>query len=168
MESPLINYLHDHLSGAAHALDLVQSLRDHFRHQPLGSFADTLHREIREDRDTLREIADRFGSGKSGLKEGAAWLSEKVMRLKLGHSDPSGLGTFEALEFLQIGIYGKLVLWEVLSQLSDQETRIHGVDFEELKSRAKQQIGSVNEYRIAEGRRIFVSQTTVIWPLDRR
>src|SRR5215813_1085091 len=40
MNDPLAAYLHDHLAGARYAIDLVEALRDHFREQPLGHFAE--------------------------------------------------------------------------------------------------------------------------------
>jgi hypothetical protein len=41
------------------------------------------------------------------MKEWGAWMGEKVSRLKLKHGQGDGLGTFEALEFLVVGIHGK-------------------------------------------------------------
>ncbi|MGB7498216.1 MAG: hypothetical protein WBR26_24895 [Candidatus Acidiferrum sp.] len=161
MKNPLISYLHDHLAGASYAIDLIESLRDHYNQEPLGQFAAQLHREITEDRDTLTAMAQRFGTGSSSLKDGAAWLSEKASKVKLQHSDPSGLGTFEALEFLQIGIYGKLALWRALSAISGGEVRLTGFDFDDLQSRAQKQIASVEQHRLAEALKIFASETQV-------
>jgi len=35
----------------------------------------------------------------------SAWLSEKLSRIKLGGQSENSLRTFEALEFLQLGIH---------------------------------------------------------------
>jgi hypothetical protein len=91
MTDSLGTYLHDHLAGAAHAIDLVQHMRDEFAAEPLGAFAGDLLVQIEEDRNVLRDLANRLGTGSSEFKEIAAWLSEKVVRLKLGRSG-QGLG----------------------------------------------------------------------------
>ena len=44
------------------------------------------------------------------MKEWGPWLAETVSRLKLKHRSADGLGTFEALEFLVVGIHGKRAL----------------------------------------------------------
>ena len=49
-----------------------------------------------------------MGGTPGGVKEWGAWLAEKVSRFKLKHGSADGLGTFEALEFLVIGIHGKV------------------------------------------------------------
>ena len=55
-----------------------------------------------------------LGSGSNVFKEAAAWLTEKASSLKLGASSSGDFGTFEALEFLSLGIQGKLSLWAAL------------------------------------------------------
>ena len=52
------------------------------------------------------------------MKEWGAWLTEKVSRLKLKHGAADGLGTFEALEFLVIGIHGKRALWRAMAAVA--------------------------------------------------
>jgi hypothetical protein len=152
MNDPLAAYLHDHLAGARYAIDLVEALRDHFRDEPLGHFADTLLKDITEDRDTLRNISQRIGSASNALKESAAWLGEKISRFKLNHSDSTGLGTFEALEFLQLGIHGKVVLWRALAEVAANDKRLSGIDFEALVRRAQNQEMLVEQRRLQAAR----------------
>ena len=157
MNNPLATYMHDHLAGAVYALDLVEAIEYHYKTEPLGQLAKILHREISSDRDTLQGIAGRFGSGSSKLKEGAAWLSEKVSRIKVQHSDPSGLGTFEALEFLELGIHGKLGLWRALEKIAGREKRLAGIDFANLMSRAQDQGAMVEKFRLATAEATFLT-----------
>jgi hypothetical protein len=156
VSEPLATYVHDHLAGSAHALDLVAVMRDHYKSEPLGHVAAGLHREISSDRETLQMIADRVGPATSGIKEGAAWLAEKISRMKLQHSDARGLGTFEALEFLLLGIHGKLALWKALAEISRCEARLQGFDFENLMARAQAQEMVVESYRLAAARTAFL------------
>jgi hypothetical protein len=67
--------------------------------------------EVEADREVLARLTERAGGTVGGMKEWSAWLTEKVSRLKLKHGSSDGLGTFEALEFLVIGIHGKRALW---------------------------------------------------------
>jgi hypothetical protein len=98
--------LHDHLAGAKHAIELVQAMGDEFKGKPLGTFAASILTEIEADKDILAQLAEHVGSGSSHVKEAAAWLSEKVARLKMGRDPKDLLGMFEALEFLELGIMG--------------------------------------------------------------
>jgi hypothetical protein len=149
MSDSLETYLHDHLAGAAYAIDLVEFMRDQHRDDELGSFASKILIEIKQDRATLREIAERVGtSGGSTLKEVASWAAEKVSRFKLGHDAGSGLATFEALEFLTIGILGKRALWRALAAIAPSDPRLRCVDFDALAARAQKQYDQVEQRRL--------------------
>ena len=97
---PLTTYLHDHLAGAKAAINLLEVLRDQHAGQPLGQFAARLLVEVEADREVLQGLSERLGAGASGLKEAAAWLGEKVSRVKFRRHSAGELGTFEALEAL--------------------------------------------------------------------
>jgi hypothetical protein len=153
MNDSLGTYLHDHLAGAAYAIDLVEFMRDQHRDDDLGRFAAETLVEIKQDRDTLRDIAERVGSSAgSTLKEAASWLGEKVSRFKLGH-DSSGLATFEGLEFLTIGILGKRALWRALAAIATSDARLAGVDFDALAARAQKQHDRVEQRRLLVARK---------------
>jgi hypothetical protein len=156
MSDPLATYLHDHLAGSALAADLIEVLRDQYAGEPLGEFAEGLLAEVQADRATLKALAERVGAGSSGLKEFGGWLAEKASRLKLKPNDKGGLGTFEALEFLALGIYGKLGLWRALAVVSPLDARLLGVDFYELAARAETQ------HREIEERRLEVARTALL------
>jgi hypothetical protein len=160
MNDSLATYLHDHLAGSTYAIDLVEALRDRYAGESLGQFAARLLVEIKADRDTLRQLAERVGDGSSELKEMAAWLAEKVSRFKLSSGGASGLGTFEALEFLALGIHGKLALWRALSAVTDIDGRLQGVDFEHLAARAKSQHDDVERRRLEVARITFRPETS--------
>ncbi len=146
MSDPLVTYLHDHLAGAAFAVDLLKSLRDHYSGQALGELASHLLLEVEEDRDVLQRIVDRAGKGSPDLKEAAAWLTEKVTRAKLRHND--AFGTFQALETLALGILGKLSLWRALLIIAEIDDRVRGVDLEQLITRAQAQHAKLEESRL--------------------
>lgn len=59
MSDPLTTYLQDHFAGAAHAIELLEAMRDHHAREPLGQFATQLLVEIEADRDVLAELIER-------------------------------------------------------------------------------------------------------------
>lgn len=149
MPEPLAIYVHDHLAGSAFAIDLLESLRDHHSTGALSELASSLLVQIKRDREVLESIADRVGKGTPHVKEAVAWAAEKVSRFKLSHDDSRGLGTFQALESLALGILGKLALWRVLAVVACNDDRLRGVDFQMLIARAQQQHSQVEESRLA-------------------
>ncbi len=159
-KQPLATYLHDHLAGAAYALDLVGSIRDNFKGQELGEFAATLFSEISADKAVLHALAGQIGPG-SDLKDSAAWLAEKVSRFKLAHDDPTGLGLFEALEFLALGIHGKAFLWRALSEARERHDELARIDFAKLLKRVEEQEQAVERFRLAAARNAFAHSGSV-------
>jgi hypothetical protein len=155
MSDPLTTYLQDHLAGAMHAIELLKAMRDHYKGKPLGQFAEELRVEIEADRDVLGRLTENIGSTSGGPKEWAAWLTEKVSRLKLKHSSSDGLGTFEALEFLLLGIHGKWALWRALSVVAPYDPRLAGKEFGALIARAEAQHGKVEEERLNFARSVL-------------
>ncbi|MDP9147627.1 MAG: hypothetical protein M3N22_08190 [Acidobacteriota bacterium] len=153
MSDPLATYLHDHLAGAEHAIALLKHMRDKHTGDSLGPFASGILADIEEDRATLRRLAESIGATSHDLKEVTAWLAEKVSRLKLSHTDTDGgLGTFEALEFLAVGIHGKLALWRALAAASASDARLKDLDYEKLSARAQAQHDKVEQRRLEAAR----------------
>jgi hypothetical protein len=89
------------------------------------------------------------------LKAISAWVAEKVSRLKLKRDASDDLGTFEALEFLALGIQGKLALWRALAVVSPGDARLRHMDFDYLAARAETQHSQVEERRIEAARLVL-------------
>jgi hypothetical protein len=151
MTDTLATYLHDHLAGAEHALETLRNLSERHANEPLGRFAAELHGGIDADRNVLGGLAERIGAGSSQVKEMGAWVSEKITRMRLNDS-ANGFGTFEALEFLELGIRGKRLLWVVLSEAATNDERLQGLDYGKLVERAETQEAQVEKRRLQIGR----------------
>ena len=151
----LTTYLQDHLAGALHAIELLKAMRDHFDGEPLGKLASEVLAEVEADREVLARLTESAGGTAGGMKEWVAWLAEKVSRLKLKHGSADGLGTFEALEFLVLGIHGKRALWRSMAVVASFDLRLQGVDFAELIARAESQHQRVEEQRLACAQSVF-------------
>jgi hypothetical protein len=152
MSDPLSTYLHDHLGGAKAAIDLLQAMRDSDKDQPLKEFAASLLIEVEADRDRLQRLAEKVGSGSNFLKEFTGWATEKVTRLKLGQGSGGDFGTFEALEFLALGVRGKMGMWLALDVAAVGDTRLSGCDFKQLAARAEAQYQQVEQNRMLAAR----------------
>jgi len=153
--TPLARYLHDHLAGATYALDLLDGLKENYRGQELGDFAQHLYVEIATDKNTLHALVSRIGPASDPLKDSAAWIAEKVSRFKLSQSDENGLGLFEALEFLVLGIHGKCELWRALAEVADHHECLGGMNFTALINRAQEQERAVETRRLYAARTVF-------------
>jgi hypothetical protein len=142
-------YLHDHLAGSHFAIKLLGALHDQYPGQELGGFAQTLRTEVEQDQEALQEIAKRVGGAHLDLTEAAGWLAEKASQIKLtGDDSDGGLGTFEALETLALGVQGKLSLWQVLPIIRGVDSRIPPHDYSKLAGRARDQLKRLEEHRL--------------------
>jgi hypothetical protein len=148
MDNPLGIYLHDHLAGANFAVDLLSAMKERNAEEHVQQFVTPLLTEIQEDRSTLREIAESVGSGRSTIKEVAAWLGEKASRVKLGSGSATAFAEFEALEFLALGVLGKMSLWRTLQVLCKFDTRLRAIDLQSFVSRANAQYEKIEARRI--------------------
>jgi len=155
MTEALAVYLHDHLAGASMAIELLDSMRKDHAGQPLGQFAERLQVEVQADRDVLQALAERIGAGSNAIKNFAAWMSDKMSRVKLGGQNEIGLKTFEALEFLMLGIHGKWALWRALAAVAPTDTRLQGMDFVHLVAKAGLQEVQVEHWRLEAARTAF-------------
>jgi hypothetical protein len=149
MKDPLGTYLHDHLAGAGFAIDLLQAMKERQIEKPDSGFVEPLLARVEEDRNTLQQLADKIGSGPNVLKEFTAWIGEKASRVKLGAGLAGDFGEFEALEFLALGITGKLSLWLALQAIAPSDSRLSGMDFERLIARAEEQYREVEKRRLS-------------------
>jgi hypothetical protein len=143
-------YLNDHLAGATLGLELVRRTARENRDSTLGSFlADVLLPEIEEDRRTLQRLMGQVGIPPSKPKIAAAWLAEKLGRLKLNGElrGYSPLSRLVELEGLAVGIEGKRSLWLALEAAANGG--LDGFDFQALAERAELQRSRLEKYRLA-------------------
>jgi len=148
MTDPLATYLEDHMAGAALAIDLLQAMKARHDDKDLSQFAGSILVGVEEDEGTLRSFAREIGTGSNIVKVAAAWVSEKASRFKLGAGLSGDFGTFEALEFLALGIQGKLSLWRALQVVAKTDARLSGLDYVVLIARAEDQYKRVEERRL--------------------
>jgi hypothetical protein len=157
----LRHYLQDHLAGSVAALQLMETLADHERGSPLEQQLRTLHSQVSEEQNTLREILDRLGGGEGALRQVAGWLTEKAHAARLliaGRTHPA-LARLDGLESLALGLQGKLSLYRALQDVSPGEPRLGGYPFAALEARTLEQYAMVERERRGAAREAFTPET---------
>jgi hypothetical protein len=147
---PLGIYLNDHLAGATAGTELVRRMTSS-GHLPGPSQAlSRLASEIAEDRATLLQIMADLGIPVRSYKVYAAWVGEKVGRLKPnGHlRTRSPVSNLEELELLRLGVEGKAAGWRTLRVLADRDSRLAAGRLDELIARARRQADLLEDLRV--------------------
>ncbi len=134
-------YLNDHLAGAVIGVEVAKRSQKSNKGTPLGDFLAEFVAEASADKAQLGQIMDSVGASRSILKSRAAWVAEKLGRLKLngqltGYSDLSRL---TELEGLVIGVTGKIGLWRSLQE-AFPPSQPPPVDLQWLLQRAQGQL----------------------------
>ena len=154
MSKNLGTYLNDHVAGSVLALELLDHLID-LPEAPDRRLLTQLRTEIQEDQEVLRQLLRSVGTEESTARKAAAWLTEKLGRVKL-RLDESGSGELrmlEGLETLALGIQGKLALWRSLATLGDAVPPLKTLDLVRLQARALEQFERVDRLRLHAARR---------------
>jgi hypothetical protein len=142
-------YLNDHLAGAIAGSQLAKRAARNNEGTPLGTFLARLTTDIEQDRRALETLMSDLGIRRDVVKDAAAWMAEKVGRLKLngklvGYSD---LSRVVELEGLSLGVEGKLAMWRNLSRVRQRYPALEETDIEELIQRAEAQRRELEEAR---------------------
>ena len=134
-------YLTDHLAGATAGCKRMRRLADHERSADDGATLDAIATEIEEDRQTLDEVIRAVDVSPRWYKTATAWLGEQVGLLKTNGRlfRRSPLTSLIELEFMRMGVTGKVALWQTLQHT---ELREH-FDFGELIDRAERQLNGL-------------------------
>lgn len=145
----LATYLNDHYAASVAAAELARRAAASNRGTSYGETLATLAREIEQDRQALGLIMRALGLRTDRAKAAAAWSAEKLGRLKLNGqlTGYSPLSRLEELEILELGVHGKLQLWQALERAGD-----HGIpaaELEELIKRARAQRRRLERQRLA-------------------
>jgi hypothetical protein len=114
----LKTYMKDHHMGSVAAVQLLDHLVSANAAKPHETFFIALRREVCEDQTALEKMLHDLHGSEGVMRNAAAFVGEKLSRVKLLLEDPSGsrLAYFEKLEALAIGIEGKRALWRALAR----------------------------------------------------
>ncbi|MCP3101799.1 hypothetical protein LZ198_23250 [Myxococcus sp. K15C18031901] len=142
-------YLSDHHAGAISGLELARRTERENHGNPVGHFLADLLPELREDLALLVEVMKVLEVRADALKSRAAWLLEKLARLKLNGTwvRYSPLSRLVELEALCSAIEGRLSLWSTLARLQGQDPRLARFDFVALIARGEMQLLALQRLR---------------------
>ncbi|HZI08642.1 MAG TPA: hypothetical protein VEZ71_31790 [Archangium sp.] len=134
-------YLNDHLAGSMVGVELTRRAKSENAGNAVGEYLDTFLRELLEDRATLESVISALGLKPDVVKQGVAWVGERLGRLKLNGrlTSYSPLSRVEELEALCLGTEGRLAMWRSLRRLSRKDERLGRFDFTALITRAEHQ-----------------------------
>jgi hypothetical protein len=146
-------YLNDQLALGVGWRELARRAARANRGTPVGDALGEVAQGIAEDVDTFERMMERLGVPRSRAKVAAAVAGERLGRLKLNGSltSYSPLSRFVELEFLVMGITGKIQLWETLRDLAGLGARLPDVDFDALVARAEAQRERLEPFRREAG-----------------
>jgi hypothetical protein len=150
-------YLNDHLAGATAGRELASRMAGSYRGSEEGVPLSRIAVEIAQDRSALLTLMASLGVEVRGYKVAAAWIGEKVGRLKfngrvLGRSPLSEL---EELEVLRLGVEGKAAGWRTLRALADTDPRLDASHLDELIAAAGHQADQLEELRVRAASRVI-------------
>ncbi|MFL5349906.1 MAG: hypothetical protein ACJ8AT_34445 [Hyalangium sp.] len=143
-------YLNDHLAGSQVGLDVARRAERENRGNPLGDYLASLIPELEQDRAMLLQVLRSLRVPRDTLKQSAAWVLEKLGRLKLNgrlmHYSP--LSRFVELEGLCLGTQGRRSMWRALRRLARTEPHLARFDFEALVARTEMQLKALERWRL--------------------
>lgn len=150
-------YLNDHLAGAVAGVELAKRAANNNKGNEFGAFLEHLSDEIERDRAALVRLMNELAIPQNVLKDAAAWLGEKVGRLKLNGQlvGYSPLSRLVELDGLALGITGKLALWRSLQEAELPEVEATGIDLGELEQRARDQRDELEDFRLRAAEAAF-------------
>ena len=148
VNNSVATYLNDHLAGAVAAVRLLESLEELY--DQLRPRLSALREDIEADRVELRTLMERLDIGESRTRKIGGWVAEQAsaLKMRLDDSADGALRLFESLEFLSLGIAGKLGLWEALKAAAEIYPQLRCADYNLLIQRAIEQRSRAETFRL--------------------
>jgi len=128
-------YLNDHLAIMSAESELIQRTARANPATPLSECLWEIFTELRQKKDAVASAIGQRGGQVSLIKQNAAWLLEKLGRLKFNGSVAtySDLSRVVELEALIASTEARRIMWDVLIDSTDEtdDARNHYEDFRE-------------------------------------
>lgn len=132
-------YLSDHLTGSTAGLERVQRMAEVYADTDLGPDLANIAAEIEDERTFLKELIDSLELRRRPYRQAAAWVGEKVGRLKLNERlTGSPMTPLLETELMRSAVMGKLGIWQTLAELAP-DLALPAELFEALADQARQQ-----------------------------
>ena len=145
-DSVLSSYLHSHIVAAAAGVRLFEQASKVWKDSPHGTTLKRLRDEVNADKAELESVAHQLDLGIPLHKQALAWAGSQLSRFNpLNPWRTRGnLGSQLELEALETAVQGKVLLWNTLLQLADDDERINAGQIERLRGRAQGQVSDID------------------------
>ncbi len=162
-EGPMVNlarlriYLADHLAMMVGELALAGRCRCSNRGTELDQLLQRWEQDVRLQQSTLKTVLQRLGGRPSLAKGTAAWMAEKLGRLKLNASvvTYSDLSRLIELEALQAAAGARLTLWENLNCIEGADQRLKGISYLFFRDQTQEHLSALDGQRKSAAIRAF-------------
>jgi hypothetical protein len=151
-------YMRDQLALGVLWREIARRAHSSSNGTPEGEALGRVAAAIAEDVSLFEQMMRRLGFGTRTPKALLAVAAERAGRLKLNGRilSRSPLSRFEELDFLVMGIDGKVVLWENLRDGAGLGARLPDINFDGLIERARRQRAELEPFH-AEAARAALS-----------
>jgi hypothetical protein len=156
----LATYLNDHLAGSVAAIELLEDLEAAYAANELERFFTDLRNDIEADRQELNGLMEQLEIAQSRPRKAGAWIAGKFAELKMRLDDSAHgpLRLLESLDAVELGITGKLALWQALIAAAEVAPALRGaLDYQRLARRATEQIERVELRRLEAAKAAFIA-----------
>lgn len=163
MNKNLHLYLNHHLAGSIGAVRIIDHLIDTVEEPEAHDFFLQLKVEVERDQGLLKRLLTSAGMETSAPIQVAGKIAARVgfFQFMWEGFEPKGLGLFEGLEMLALGIQGKRLLWQALKEIAFLIPEWHDVDFSRLEKKALSQREDVERWRIHAARETLLAEGAV-------
>ncbi len=149
-------YLSDHFTGATAGLERVERMVAAYSDTPFHGELAELAEQIRAERELHRSLLDTLGVPRRRHRQAAAWVAERVGRLKLNGRvvERSPLSALLEAELLRSAVLGKIGGWQTLGEHAE-ELGLDPAQFAELTDLAHRQLEMLDRFHEYVRRRAF-------------
>jgi len=152
-------YLSDHLTGSTAGVSRIERMAKAYSDTPVSSELDYVCAAIQRERELLKKLIHDLGVARRPHRQAAAWLLERVGRLKLNGRlfGRSPMTMVLEAELMRSAILGKLGCWQVLEELAP-DLGLDAATFAALGRDAQAQIEALSRVHEHARRNAFRKQ----------
>ncbi|WP_369369835.1 NAD-dependent epimerase/dehydratase family protein [Promicromonospora sp. Populi] len=157
-------YLSDHFTGATAGLERMELMTRSYRDTPFHAELAESTEQLRGERELYRDLLDALGVPRRRHRQVAAWVGEKVGRLKLNGriTQRSPMTAVLEAELMRSAVLGKIGGWQTLRDHA-AEIGLDPTQLDELISRAHQQIEMLDRFHAYARHRAFETDRALGW-----
>jgi nucleoside-diphosphate-sugar epimerase len=149
-------YLSDHFTGATFGLERMERIVTAYRDTPFHGELAEVAEQIRAERELYRSLLDALDVPRRRPRQVAAWVGERVGRLKLNGRlvERSPMSAVLEAELMRSAILGKIGGWQTLEEHA-AELGLDPEQFHELIGTARDQIAMFDRFHAYVRERAF-------------